>query len=116
MKFLTRVEAFIDSTGDEEYMELTFVQRGFTGSGEARLAFAVAGAPARLAALAPIYAFCRAHEKAAPAVAGLEPSELLAASAVPYSGQPLSGGACAPAPRGALRRAGGLHQSVTTMY
>ncbi|KAI3433569.1 hypothetical protein D9Q98_003380 [Chlorella vulgaris] len=75
MKLLTRVEAFVDSPGQQEYFELTFVQRGFTG-GEVRLAFEVRTALVRLELLGLLYSFCRTHENRSPQVVGIDISEL----------------------------------------
>eukprot|EP00887_Chlorella_sp_A99_P005461 scaffold1.g5461.t1 len=71
LKHLARIEAFVDSPGQQEYLELTFVQRGFTG-GEVRLAFEVRSAAARLEILGTLYGFCRSHEARPPAVVGVD--------------------------------------------
>ncbi|PRW58682.1 exocyst complex component SEC3A [Chlorella sorokiniana] len=80
LKLLTRIEAYVDSPGQQEYFELAFAQRGFT-SGEARLAFEVKDAATRLELLGTLFAFCRAHEKRVPQVNGIEVSELEASAA-----------------------------------
>jgi hypothetical protein len=76
LKTLKRLEAFHNSDPDQVgLLEITFVNRGLTGS-ENRFAFKAPDAAARAELLGILYTFCKSYEQRQPELVGIKKADL----------------------------------------
>ncbi|KAL4533847.1 hypothetical protein Ndes2437B_g03168 [Nannochloris sp. 'desiccata'] len=75
LRLLTKLEAFRPPTATQPLLEITVMQRAFTG-GDSKLSFEASSDASRGEIIGLLYSFCKSHEERSPLVVGLQRAEM----------------------------------------
>lgn len=75
LRLVTKLEAFKPPIATQPLLEITVMQRAFTG-GDSKLSFEASSDAARGEIIGLLYTFCKSHEKRSPLLLGLKRAEM----------------------------------------